>query len=121
MAWSGMKPQKTELALVFHIYKRTHKHTKSSYAHKEGLRAFIRKGGKSMGVYVDGGSLTVVVCAGVLETCHLPEYSDAPVRAWRGLFSGAVHAHRFPEGKIQLVSASGSGAELRRAVPKCNL
>ena len=67
MAWSVMKPQKTELALVFHNYKRTHKHTKSSYAHKEGLRAFIRKGGKSMGVYVDGGSLTVVVCAGVLE------------------------------------------------------
>ena len=38
----------------------------------------------------------------------------------RGLFPGAVHAHRYPRGKIKLVSASGFGVELHRAFTECD-
>lgn len=64
------------------------------------------------------GCGSAAVCAGVLEKCHLPECSDTPVRAWRGLFPGAVRDRRFSGGMVQLVFASGSGAELHCAAPE---
>ena len=39
----------------------------------------------------------------------------------RGLFPGAVHAHRYPRGKIKLVSASGFGVELHRAFTELDI
>lgn len=55
--------------------------------------------------------------ANAIRLSHNP-YSDAPVRAWCGLFPGAVRDRCFSGGMVQLVFASGSGAELRCSVPE---
>ena len=45
------------------------------------------------------GYSDAAVCAVILEEDGQSEYSDAPVRVGCGLFHGAVHTHRFPEGE----------------------
>ena len=67
------------------------------------------------GLYVD-----VVILLFVLAfwKSDLPECSDAPVRAGRGIFPGAVHTYRHSGVGIQLVSASGTGPKLHRPFPE---
>ena len=64
------------------------------------------------------GCSDFTVCAGILEKEGLVVYYGSCSGTRCDLFPGAVHAHRFTGGEIQLVSASGTGAELHCTFPE---
>ena len=58
------------------------------------------------------GHCSAVVCAGILEKDGQKVFPGGYIGTGGDLFSGAVHSHCFSRGRIQLVSAAGTGTEL---------